>query len=232
VPSHFSEKNPEFHEVVSQSKKDLRVFARFPAGLRICPKGGKNRRNDPGSPELLSAKRHKAVLKKLRTALERQARAGGPSQNACRIAVRHLDKYWPYLFGHVLQTPGHRIVVPRTNNAEESLFRVVKRQCRRLHGRGHLSRDIEAMLPGTLLVLNLTHTSYCNTVYGGIDPDRIAMVFSAIEAEGPAKLMKCWQQERLLTAIPQQLERLKDLPQQVAAFIAHIAKELRGRKSG
>lgn len=222
----------EFREVVSQSKKDLRVFARFRAGLRICPKGGKNRRNDPGSPELLSAKRHKAVLKKLRTALESQARAGGPSQKACRIVVGHLDKYWRYLFGHVLQTPGHRIVVPRTNNAEESLFRVVKRQCRRLHGRGHLSRDIEAMLPGTPLVLNLTNASYCNTVYGGIEPDKIAMVFSAIDPEDPARLMKCWQREKHLTAIPQQLERLKDLPQQVAAFISHIAKELRGRKSG
>ena len=141
--------------------------------------------------------------------------------------MTHLDKYWQYLFGHVLTKRGHQIVVPRTNNVEEGLFRIVKRQCRRLHGRGHLSRDIEAMLPGTPLILNLTNASYCQTVYGGVEADKIATVFSAVDPEAAARLMKTWRQEKLMTTIPQQLQKRKDFPQLVAAFISIAAKELR-----
>ena len=35
--------------------------------------------------------------------------------------MQHLDKYWDYLFGHVLKIRPEKIVVPRTNNVEESL---------------------------------------------------------------------------------------------------------------
>ena len=83
------------------------------------------------------------------------------------------------------------------------------------------------MPPGTPLVLNLTNSSYCQTVYGGIEPEKIATVFSGVDPEVPARLMKTWRQEKLLTTIPQQLERLKNFPQQVAAFISVAAKELR-----
>lgn len=217
----------EFREVVGQMQRDLKIFERFRAALRICPRGGKDRRNDQGVSKILSATRHEAVLKKLRAALEHTARSGSPSHKACTIVVRHLDKYWQYLFGHALTIKGHKIVVPRTNNVEEGLFRIVKRQCRRLHGRGHLSRDIDAMLPGTPLVLNLSNSSYCQTVYGGIEPENIATVFSGIDPKVPARLMKTWRQEQFLTTIPQQLERLKNLPQQVAAFISVAAEELR-----
>ena len=216
----------QFREVVGQTKRDMSIFERLRAALRICPKGGKDRRNDQGAPKVLSANRHKAVLKKLRTTLQHKARSERPSQEAGTIVIRHLDKYWQYLFGHVLTKKGRKIVVPRTNNVEEGLFRVVKRQCRRLHGRGHLTRDIEAMLPATPLVLNLTNSSYCQTVYGGIEPEKLATVFSRVDPEVPVRLMKCWQQDKLLTTIPQQLARLKDLPQRVAAFISMAAKEL------
>jgi hypothetical protein len=218
---------PEFRQVVRETHRDQKIFERFRAALRICPRGGKERRNDPGAPQILSARRHQAVLKKLRTTLHYQACSGKPSQQACAIVVRHLDKYWPYLFGHALNANGHKIVVPRTNNIEEGLFRIVKRQCRRLHGRGHLSRDITAMLPATPLVLNLANSSYCQTVYAGIEPEKIATVFSRVDPKVPARLLDTWRQQKLLTTIPQQFEKLKDFPQQVAAFISVAAKELR-----
>lgn len=217
----------EFREIVGQTQRDLKIFERFRAALRICPKGGKHRRNDPG--EVLSAKRHKTVLEKLRTTLEERSRSKSP-QEACAVVVRHLDKYWPYLFGHVLVTKGRKIIVPRTNNVEEGLFRVVKRQCRRLHGRGHLSRDIDAMPPTTPLVLNLKNTSYCQTVYGGREPEKIAAVFSQVDPEVAMRLMESWRRERLLTTIPQHLKSLKDFPHQVAPFISLVAKVLRKQR--
>jgi hypothetical protein len=211
----------EFHEIVNETKRDQKVFESFRAVLRICPKGGKQRRNDGGAPTTLSRKRHEASLRKLRASLQRRARSGSPSGPACKIVVDHLDKYWSLLFGHVLrQRSRKKITVPRTNNVEERLFGIVKRQCRRLHGRGHLSHDIDTMLPAVPLVLNLNNRSYCETVYGGQEPAKIAARFSAVSSDLPAQLITTWKREKLSMKIPRKLEGLQNLPQELAKFIA------------
>ena len=140
--------------------------------------------------------------------------------------MEHLDKYSDFLFGHVLRKPWGPIIVPRTNNVEESLFRTVKRQCRRLHGRGHVCRDIDDMLEATPLVLNLRNASYCETVYGGTEPQRIADRFSAVDPRLPGQLLKSWRQEKLSVRLPRKFESLKGLPQQLARFIDVALKEL------
>ncbi len=78
-------------------------------------------------------------------------------------------------------------MVPRTNNVEESLFRTIKRQCRRLHGRGHLRRDLDDMFEAAPLVLNLTNADYCETVYGGTDVESIARRFSILSIASASK---------------------------------------------
>jgi hypothetical protein len=215
----------EFHEIVAATKRDRKIFERFRSALRICPKGGKNRRNDGGAPQQLSAKRHKAVLQQLRASLNTLAHRGGPSERACKIVVVHLDKYWKHLFGHVLKKG---IVVPRTNNLEEGLFRLVKRQCRRLHGRGHLSRDLEAMPPPTpLIIINLGNASYCETVYGGSTPDKIAARFSSVDPKRARKLMKTWRADQISTRLPRKLEVLNILPTQLARFLSVAVRQLK-----
>ena len=210
----------EFERLVRETKQLVKIFNRFRTALRICEPGAKKRRNDEGAPATLSPQRHEAILKKLRTSLKRQAKRTPSTQRACKIVVDHIDKYWDYLFGHTLAQGSNAIVVPRTNNVEESLFRTIKRQCRRLHGRGHLSRDVDAMAAGTALILNLTNSSYCQTVFGGRDPASIAERFSAVDPEDPAKLINGWKRERLFSRIPRKLEALVDLPQRLASFIA------------
>lgn len=220
-----SEYTAEFRTIVAETKRDQKIFERLRNALRICPKGGTRRRNDDGGASRLSPARHKAVLKNLRRSLKRKAR-GGASQQACNIVVEHLDKYSDFLFGHVLRKPTGPIVVPRTNNVEESLFRTVKRQCRRLHGRGHVCRDIEDMLDATPLVLNLRNASYCETVYGGKEPQRIADRFSAVDPRLPGQFLKSWRREKLSVRLPRKFETLKGLPQQLARFIDVAFKEL------
>ena len=222
----------EFCELVTETRRDRRIFERFRNALRVCPKGGKKRRNDQGAPKTLSAKRHKKLLKKLRASLSRQARRSAhPSRCASKIVVDHLDKYWKLLFGHVLGKGARKIVVPRTNNIEEGFFRVVKRQCRRLHGRGHLSRDIDSMLPATPLVLNLRNPSYCQAVYGGTEPEKIAEVFSSVDAKAATDLLTNWREEKLTSALPEKLEGVTDLPRRVERFVSMVIKELRGERS-
>ena len=117
-------------------------------------------------------------------------------------------------------------MVPRTNNVEESLFRTIKRQCRRLHGRGHVCRDIDDMLEAAPLVLNLRNASYCETVYGGTEFQRIAERFSAVDPSVPTQLLKSWRQEKISVRLPRKFERHTSLPQQLARFIAVAYKEL------
>lgn len=221
-----SDNTPEFRKIIKETKRDLVIFERFRSALRICPKGGKNRRRDEGAPRMLSKRRHKDILKKLRAALQRKVRSGSSSKRASEIVVRHLNKYWNLLFGHVLRKGTKRIVVPRTNNVEEGLFGIVKRQCRRLHGRGHLSRDIETMSPAAPLVMNLRNTSYCDTVFGGRESVKIAQRFSSVDPKAPAELLKTWRQEKVSTQLPRKLVRSKSLPIKVARFLAVAVNEL------
>jgi hypothetical protein len=217
----------ELRQIVADTKRNRRVFERFRSALRVCPKGGKKRRNDEGAPSTLSAKRHRHVLQDLRTSLTRQARRGGASAQACHVVLQHLEKYWEYLFGHALRKSGGKIIVPRTNNDQERLFRTVKRQCRRLHGRKDLSHNLETMPPAVPLVLNLNNRDYCDTVYGGGEAEQIAERFSRVDPQDPATLLESWQQENTSHRMPRKLEKLRNLPQRVARFISVAIKELR-----
>ena len=214
----------EFHGIVTETKR-LKIFL-LRTALRICPKDGKKRRNDEGAPSTLSPNRHKALLQTLQESLARQSRRDPASDKACNVVTKHLKKYWDLLFGHVIKRKSQTIVVPRTNNIEERLFRTIKRQCRRPHGRGHLSRDLDAMSAGTALVLNLRNTSYCETVYGGAEPGRIAARFSTVDPKIPVKLMEDWRRERLSKRIPRKFERIDDLPQKLSRYLSMISREL------
>jgi len=222
-----SKHTAEFRKIIAEIRRDRRIFERFRAALRICPKGGKKRRNDEGAPSRLSPKRHETLLRKLRTALKRRTRPHDPAHRASRIVIEHLDKYWNFLFGHVLAKRSRRITVPRTNNDEERLFRVVRGKCRRLHGRGHLSRDIDAMLPAAPLILNLRLPGYRETVYGGGEADNLAARFSVVDPCGPTELLERWRREKLSVRLPRKLETQKALPQKLAPFIAIAVRELR-----
>lgn len=221
-----SEHTQEFRRIVADTRRDRRVFERFRAALRICPPGGKSRRNDEGAPRTLSARRHKVLLTNLRDSLRRQARQHTGSERACTIVVEHLDKYWEFLFGHVLARRPHSIVVPRTNNVQERIFRTLKRQCRRLHGRGHLCHDVDAMAAGTALALNLRNVSYGETVYGGVEPTRIAARFGEVDPKDVRTLIKSWRREKLSTRIPQKVEGMRDLPHRLSRFIGEASREL------
>jgi hypothetical protein len=170
----LGEESDEFLRVVEEIQRGRRVFERFRAALRICPKGGTSRRNDGDGPNTLNSDSHKAILQRLRTSLRREQRRNTTTARACRIVVDHVNKYWRFLFGHTVRRRPTPIVAPRTNNVEERLFRSIKRQCRRLHGRGRLTRDVDAMTTGTALLLNLRNPSYCETVYGGATPQALA----------------------------------------------------------
>jgi hypothetical protein len=209
----------DFARVVAEIRRDKKIFDDFRHALRICPKKGKHRRNDEGAPATLSPAKHQLILKHYRSALEGRMKRDEGAVPACRIVITHLDKYWPYLFGHRLKDKPREITAPRTNNIEEREFRKIKHGCRRLHGRGRLTRDVNEMPAGIMLLQNLKNTEYVKTVYGGPGEDRIATRFCTVDPALPAQVMQSWKKDRSTTRLPRKLERLKDLPSRLAAVV-------------
>jgi hypothetical protein len=222
----IGEVSPEFQQIVADTKRDINIFTQLRSAMRVCPKGGKNRRNDEGAPTTLSKKHHKAILKKLRTSLIKHANKDEKTKRACDIVVTHLDKYWDYLYGHSLRKGARKTVVPRTNNFLEGIFGVVSRQCRRLHGRGHIGRDLETMPVSMPLILNLNNTSYCETVYGGRESEKITKRFSKVDPKLATNLMKTWRADTISSKLSGKLEQLESLPRQVARFLSVAANKL------
>ena len=209
----------EFGRIVKELRRGRSVFERLREGLRICPKGGKRRRNDEGAQATLSSERHCAILTSLRNRLDWRAKRDQGAARACRIVIEHLDKYWPHLFGHKVAEEPHEIVAARTNNIQEQQFRRVKRGCRRLHGRGRLTRDVDEMPAGTVLLENLKNREYCQTVYGAMGEEAIAARFSTVDPRDVNVVMKSWKKDRLTSRLPRKLERMKELPSRLAPAI-------------
>ena len=219
---------PEFARVVTELRRDRKVFEALRSRLRICPRDGKHRRNDEGVPVVVNPVRHRTILDNFRVTLrERTTWKNGPVR-ACRIVLTHLDKYWLHLFGHRLEG-AHGIVAPRTNNIQESGFRKVKQGCRRLHGRGHLKREVDEMPAAAVLLQNLKRTTYRRTVYGGLGEDDIAARFSEVDPAKVAAVVRSWQQDRLTCRLPRKLERTKNLPERLLGFVRAVGRTLRER---
>ena len=219
----------ELGRIVKELRRDRSIFERLREGLRICPQGGKGRRNDEGAQATFSSDRHCAILTSLRNRLNWKAKRDQGASRACRIVVEHLDKYWTHLFGHKVADEPHEIVVPRTNNLEEQMFRKVKRGCRRLHGRGRLTRDVDEMPAGTALLENLKNREYCQTVYGGMGEQEIAARFSAVDPKDVNLVMKGWKKDRQTSRLPRKLERMKNLPSRLVPVILVAGGRLRQR---
>jgi hypothetical protein len=220
------EHQAEFARVAADLRRDRKVFEAFRERLRICPRDGRRRRNDEGAPAAVDPLRHQTILANFRLGLEHRMKSTAGVARACRIVVEHLDKYWPYLFGHRLEGT-HGIVAPRTNNDQERKFREVKRGCRRLHGRGHLKRDVDEMPAGTILLQNLRDTSYRKTVYGGPGEEEMARRFSDVDPRHAAQVMQVWKGDRATCRLPRKLERMKDLPGQLAEVIRKASRATR-----
>lgn len=87
----------------------------------------------------------------------------------CFLVLKYLDKYWANLFGHSLQILTHekQIIVARTNNTIERLFKYIKYGMRRLLGTKKMTRIFGATRPEQLLTANLQIKDYIDYVFDG-----------------------------------------------------------------
>ena len=82
------------------------------------------------------------------------------------------------------------------------------------------------MFEATPLLLNLKNTNYCETVFGGSEPERIAERFSLVDANVPRQLLRRWRREKLALRLPRKSERLSNLPQRLTRFLRAVCNKL------
>ncbi len=104
-----------------------------------------------------------ASLAALRTELQERSRTENEAeQEACKIVLTHLDKYWSRLVPD--SSDSHR-----TTNALEGLWGTVKRACRHTQGGRKLTRTFEALPAELMLIANLQNPHYVEIVLGSLD---------------------------------------------------------------
>jgi len=114
--------------------------------------------------------------------------SGCDMSKAVKTVVDHLERHWPYLWGHraTVQTGGAYIsrAIGRTNNLLETFFHTVKHRERRRSGRKNLGRDFDGMPASALLAANLLIDSYVEIVCGSLG--NLPLLFAQIDQESRA----------------------------------------------
>lgn len=114
--------------------------------------------------------------------------AAEPSDPAAQIVLKHLRKYQGRLVARCPaaaeagsdseRVPNPGVWSDRTNNKREAGWRELKRNRRRVHGRGKLVQDLEKLPAEWGLVPNLRNPRYVELVLGNLDnlPQKFAEV--------------------------------------------------------
>ncbi len=91
------------------------------------------------------------------------------------IALKHLEKYEPYLT-NVIKIDGNKEKIIRTTNALEQKWGSAKRTKRQVTGKKKLTREFNSLPKEYFLVQNLKNPDYVNLVLGNIKnlPEKLA----------------------------------------------------------
>lgn len=116
--------------------------------------------------------------------LRRPAR--GPAQDlreAIDVILKHIETHGDSLWGHAIRLPQNKGVrlVARTNMIAENFFGTVKHEERRRSGRKNLGQDLENLPAEALLVQNLKHDDYIDTLCGSLQ--NLAQAFAEMDED-------------------------------------------------
>ena len=202
---HAYRQDAEIRAAADLYERCCSLFTRLREALRLSATDMHHMRQ----PQELSADQQRPLrqaLEQLRHELQQQtADDNDPDQPLAQIVLGHLNKYW----GHLLpdQAPADGVGWPRTTNQLESDWGNLKRRRRRMHGRGKLTRDFQALPEEYLLIANLENPTYLQLVLGGSLeplPEKLA------EASRDAGSLDAWRRRRrprLLGELPRRVLR-------------------------
>jgi len=189
-------------------ERSCSVFARVRNALRLSAEHMQNLRHPHELPTSQQPE-IKRDLDSLRNELRQQAQnENDDDRPLAEIALKHLEKYWPYLVPDPTLAEGERW--HRTTNQLEKDWGHLKRRRRQAHGRESLTRDFVALPEEYPLVLNLQNPIYVDLVLGGsLD----ALSSKLAEASHEAGPFYVWQQRRrpqLFGQLPRRLLRAEE----------------------
>lgn len=159
-----------------------KVFDDLRLALRLAEPGSGAGLSDQGAPVKMNAV--KQAVKTFRDQLDAD-RGTLPRREIVKL-VEQIDRHWDNLFREPLKvtTPGGSplIIYPqRTNNIMEHFFRDCGRNERRRTGIDLSARRLNAMLPDTPLMCNLTNPAYLQILLGACTS--LEQRFSRIDAQ-------------------------------------------------
>lgn len=207
-----------FHQLLSDYRRDAQIvaaadlyeraygmFERLRESLRLTADQMSNLRQ----VQELSAgeqQQFQTELERLRTQLREQSQDEGDAEGPMAAAIlQHLDKYWPYL---VPQQPlSGEAAWKRTTNELESDWNVLKRARRRMHGRGKLTRDFQALPEEYVLIANLENPAYIDLVLEGSLGNLAGKLAQASDTAGSFSAWRRIRHSRLIGQPPRHLLR-------------------------
>jgi len=167
------------------------LFGRLRTALRLCAEGPLAPLSDPQVLSEMQERQVADALDRLQDEL-----AAEPSDPAAQIVLKHLRKYRDRLVARSVTAEGEPESIPaggvwsdRTNNKREAGWRELKRNRRRVHGRGKLGQDLEKLPAEWGLVPNLRNPRYVELVLGG-NLDNLAQKFAEVALA--AGSYSCW----------------------------------------
>lgn len=112
--------------------------------------------------------------------------ARGPAKDmreAIDVILKHIETHGNNLWGHAIRLPQNKGVrlVARTNMIAENFFGTVKHEERRRSGRKNLGQDLENLPAEALLVQNLKHDDYIDTLCGSLQ--HLAQAFAEMDED-------------------------------------------------
>lgn len=163
--------------------------------------------------ELLRLKQIKHAVEKFEANLRERVppaeRCKARPSSAAGIVIKYFKTNRVHLFGHPARFDsdgGLVAVVERTNNILEHFFGQEKQRLRRRVGRAHLCQDLEQQPAQAVLVANLRHADYVQTLCGSLD-------------NLPAAMAELDMQSHVVLNRPERQQRDKGLQQRVRKLV-------------
>jgi len=107
-----------------------------------------------------------------------------PLRKYIKKIVAYLDKYWDNLFVANFTITGEngeiKIIISRTNNLMEHLFRKIRQVLKKMTGKNKLSKMIRSHGMGLFILFNLENKEYVDAIFNGSVENMLA-IFSKVD---------------------------------------------------
>ena len=212
-----------FLKAVGELRWRGRIFDRLRRAMRFALPNEAGGLNENG--ENFDMRRVEESVSKFKNRIEKDGKLS--SDRLIRKMIEQIDRYREKLFAApvVVDTPNGKITVypQRTNNILEQFFRGMRRAHRRKTGNDCMRREFRSMLADTPLIRNLENPEYMKILLDG--KENLEELFAQLGESAIKDMEKSQVENSHILPGYATLAKLKELPEKIVSFLAHVKKE-------